>query len=154
MSKALHLTITTPATVLVDRTDVRSVRAEDDSGGFGILPGHTDLLTVLPASVVRWRNGDGVTHYCALRGGVLTVSGGRRVAIASGRARWATTLTRWRARSRRCAPLSWTPSARRVSSRPGFTPVRCASSCAICALVPPLATARLPSSGRTHDEAT
>lgn len=82
MSKALHLTITTPATVLVDRTDVRSVRAEDDSGGFGILPGHTDLLTVLPASVVRWRNGDGVTHYCALRGGVLTVSGGRRVAIA------------------------------------------------------------------------
>ena len=79
---ALHLTITTPASVLVDRTDVRSVRAEDESGGFGILLGHTDLLTVLPASVVRWRNGDGVMHYCAVRGGVLTVSGGNRVAIA------------------------------------------------------------------------
>ena len=83
MSDALHLTITTPATVLVDRQDVLSVRAEDESGGFGILPGHTDLLTVLPASVVRWRNGDDVTHYCALRGGVLRVSEGRRVAIAS-----------------------------------------------------------------------
>ncbi len=82
MSDPLHLTITTPATVLVDRQDVLSVRAEDESGGFGILPGHTDLLTVLPASVIRWQNGNGVTHYCALRGGVLTVSEGRRVAIA------------------------------------------------------------------------
>jgi F-type H+-transporting ATPase subunit epsilon len=82
MSHALHLIITTPASVLVDRTDVLSVRAEDESGGFGILPGHTDLLTVLPASVVRWRNGDGAIHYCALRGGVLTAAEGRRVAIA------------------------------------------------------------------------
>lgn len=82
MSEALHLTITTPSAVLVDRTDVRSVRAEDESGGFGILPGHTDLLTVLPASVASWRNGDGITHYCALRGGVMTVSEGRSVAIA------------------------------------------------------------------------
>lgn len=82
MSETLHLTITTPAAVLVDRADVRSLRAEDESGGFGILPGHTGLLTVLPASVVRWRNGDDTVHYCALRGGVLTVSNGRRVAIA------------------------------------------------------------------------
>jgi F-type H+-transporting ATPase subunit epsilon len=82
MSDRLHLTITTPAAVLVDRADVRSVRAEDESGGFGILPGHTDLLTVLPASVVRWRSGDGAMHFCALRGGVLTVSDGRHVAIA------------------------------------------------------------------------
>jgi F-type H+-transporting ATPase subunit epsilon len=82
MSEGLHLTITTPADVLVDRADVSSLRAEDESGGFGILPGHTDLLTVLPASVVRWRNGDGTAQYCALRGGVLTVSKGQRIAIA------------------------------------------------------------------------
>ncbi len=82
MSAGLHLTITTPSTVLVDLADALSVRAEDESGGFGILPGHTDLLTVLSASVVRWRDGNGVPHYCALNGGVLTVAGGERVAIA------------------------------------------------------------------------
>lgn len=82
MNKTLHLTITTPAAVLVDRADVRSVRAEDSSGGFGILPGHTDLLTALPASVVRWRDGDSLMHYCALRGGVMTVTQGQFVAIA------------------------------------------------------------------------
>ncbi|MGE0224826.1 MAG: F0F1 ATP synthase subunit epsilon [Acetobacteraceae bacterium] len=82
MSSTLHLTITTPSSVLVDSTDVRAVRAEDESGGFGILPGHTDLLTVLPASVVRWHTADGTTRYCAVRGGVMTVTDGSRVAIA------------------------------------------------------------------------
>jgi F-type H+-transporting ATPase subunit epsilon len=82
MSAPLHLTITTPAAVLVDRADIASVRAEDESGGFGILPGHADLLTVLPPSVVRWRGADHVERYCVVGGGVLTVTGGRMVAIA------------------------------------------------------------------------
>ena len=82
MSGTLHLKITTPAAVLVDDPDVRAVRAEDESGSFGVLPGHTDLLTVLQATVVRWRSGDGAPHYCALRGGVMTVTGGAEVAIA------------------------------------------------------------------------
>jgi F-type H+-transporting ATPase subunit epsilon len=82
MSGTLQLTITTPGAVLVETSDVRSLRAEDESGGFGILPGHIDLLTVLRPSVVRWRSEDGVPHYCALRGGVITVTQGRRVAIA------------------------------------------------------------------------
>jgi F-type H+-transporting ATPase subunit epsilon len=82
MTDTLHLTITTPTAVLVNEADARAVRAEDESGGFGVLPGHTDLLTVLPASVVRWRNGSGVTRYCALRGGLMTVEGGNHVAIA------------------------------------------------------------------------
>ncbi|MDW6024406.1 F0F1 ATP synthase subunit epsilon [Mesorhizobium sp. BAC0120] len=82
MSATLHLTITTPSAILADRVQVRSVRAEDESGGFGILPGHADLLTVLSASVVRWRSDDDIRHYCALRGGVLTVTEGRQVAIA------------------------------------------------------------------------
>lgn len=77
----LRLTIATPSTLLVDVADVSSIRAEDESGSFGILFGHADLLTVLPASVVRWRAAEG-DGFCALRGGVLTVSGGRRVAIA------------------------------------------------------------------------
>ena len=82
MSTALHLTVTTPAVVLVDSDDVASVRAEDESGSFGILPSHADLLTMLTPSVVRWRTVSGRTGFCAVKGGVLTVSQGRRVAIA------------------------------------------------------------------------
>lgn len=82
MTGALRLSIVTPAQVLVDSADVRSVRAVDDSGSFGILPGHADLLTVLPPSVVQWREGDGVLRYCAVRGGVFSVTGGDSVAIA------------------------------------------------------------------------
>ena len=78
----LHLTIATPMEVLVDAPDVASLRAEDESGGFGILPGHADFLTALPASVVRWRGADGGWHFCALRAGMMTVAGGARVAIA------------------------------------------------------------------------
>jgi len=82
MTRALRLTITTPNVVLLDEGDVRSVRAEDRSGGFGLLPGHADLLTVLPPSVVRWRRSDGPERYCAIRGGVMTVTQGERVSIA------------------------------------------------------------------------
>jgi len=82
MSGALRLTIVTPAAILIDADDVRSLRAEDESGAFGVLPGHADLLTVLPPSVVRWTRGAEPTRYCALSGGVLTVTGGDQVAIA------------------------------------------------------------------------
>lgn len=81
-ASALHLTITTPSSVLVDRGDVVSVRAEDESGGFGILPNHADLLTVLPPSVLRWRGADRVEHYCVVDGGVFSVTEGRKVAVA------------------------------------------------------------------------
>jgi len=82
MSEGMRLTIATPASLLVDATDLRSLRAEDMSGAFGVLPGHANLLTVLPPSVVRWTRSGEATRYCALSGGVLTVSGGDRVAIA------------------------------------------------------------------------
>src|SRR5208282_5108411 len=55
---------------------------EDQSGSFGILPGHADLLTVLVPSVLRWRTADGAARFCAVRGGVFTVSSGRDVAVA------------------------------------------------------------------------
>ena len=82
MSAALHLTIATPAVILVDSDDVAAVRAEDASGSFGILPSHADLLTMLTPSVVRWHTATGHSGFCAVKGGVLTVSQGRRVAIA------------------------------------------------------------------------
>lgn len=82
MIRGLHLTVTTPMEVLVDVPGVVTLRAEDESGGFGILPGHADFLTALPASVLRWRGAHGVQYFCALRAGLLTVSGGDRVAVA------------------------------------------------------------------------
>jgi F-type H+-transporting ATPase subunit epsilon len=82
MNKTLHLTITTPAQILVASDDVIAVRVEDQSGSFGVLPGHADLLTALGPSVVRWRTVDGAACFCAVRGGVFAVSGGRDVSVA------------------------------------------------------------------------
>lgn len=84
MTPPLHLTIATPASVVISCADVRSFRGADASGGFGIQPGHADFLTVLPASVVQWREdaAKGQWHYCAVRAGVLEVTGGNRIAIA------------------------------------------------------------------------
>lgn len=79
----MKLVITTPTAVVADRDGVVHVRAEDASGAFGILPRHADFLTALTVSVVSWRHADGSEGHCAVRGGVLTVSGGRRVAVAT-----------------------------------------------------------------------
>ena len=49
----MKLLITDPVSIVADHADIVAVRAEDDSGSFGILPGHTDLLTVLVPSVLR-----------------------------------------------------------------------------------------------------
>jgi len=79
----MRLLITTPVEVVVDQRNVVCVRAEDESGGFGILPGHTDLLTALTVSVVSWRCADGGSGFCAVRHGVLEVRSGTEVAIAT-----------------------------------------------------------------------
>jgi F-type H+-transporting ATPase subunit epsilon len=79
----MRLRITTPLTVVVEEDDVRTLRAEDSSGGFGIEPGHADFLTSLAISVVGWQSTDGARHYCAVRRGVLSVTAGREVAIAT-----------------------------------------------------------------------
>ncbi|MGY9048710.1 hypothetical protein P775_10670 [Puniceibacterium antarcticum] len=76
----MRLRIATPLSVVID-TDITSLRAEDASGSFGILPGHAPFLTALVISIVSWRQGD-QDRFCALRGGVLSVSDGT-VAIAT-----------------------------------------------------------------------
>jgi F-type H+-transporting ATPase subunit epsilon len=80
--ETLHLVVATPARILVDSAEIVALRAEDQSGSFGILPGHADLLTVLVPSVLRWRIADGATQFCAVHGGVFTVSAGRAIAVA------------------------------------------------------------------------
>ena len=79
----MRLTITTPLSVAVEEDGVVVVAAEDASGSFGIQPGHADFLTSLAVAVVSWRSRDDTRHYCAVRGGVLTVSGGKEVAVAT-----------------------------------------------------------------------
>jgi F-type H+-transporting ATPase subunit epsilon len=79
----MRLVITTPMAVVVDITGVVHVRAEDETGTFGILERHDEFLTALAVSVVSWRLASGREGHCAVRGGVLSVSGGKEVAIAS-----------------------------------------------------------------------
>jgi F-type H+-transporting ATPase subunit epsilon len=79
----MRLLITEPTRVVVDDDGVISVRAEDASGSFGILSGHADLVTALTPSVVVWQHADGRRRWCAVRSGVLSVSAGHDVAIAT-----------------------------------------------------------------------
>jgi F-type H+-transporting ATPase subunit epsilon len=79
----MRLVVTTPTKVVEDVERVRHIRAEDATGAFGILPGHADFVTVLPVSVVTWRNREDREGFVLVRGGVLSVRGGDRVEIAA-----------------------------------------------------------------------
>ena len=79
----MRLLITTPTAVVVDDGDVVAVRAEDESGSFGILAGHADLLTALNLSIVSWHHADDRQRFCAVRRGVLSVTDGNEVAVAT-----------------------------------------------------------------------
>ncbi len=79
----MRLMVTTPLRVVVDADHVTHIRAEDETGAFGILQGHADLVTVLTVSVISWLNHDGDEHHVAVRGGVLTVRGGSLVEVAT-----------------------------------------------------------------------
>jgi len=77
----MRLRIVTPLSIVVDE-DVSSLRAEDASGGFGILPGHAPFLTALTIGVVSWRQGKR-DRFCAVRGGALSVTDDASVAITT-----------------------------------------------------------------------
>jgi F-type H+-transporting ATPase subunit epsilon len=79
----MRLLITTPTTVVIDEHDVVAVRAEDESGSFGILNKHADFLTALAVSVVSWHHADGCQRFCAVCRGLLSVTNGNEVAIAT-----------------------------------------------------------------------
>lgn len=79
----MRLTIATPEALLLRQDGVVSLRAEDESGAFGIMAGHAPFLTALAPSVVSWRDEAGREAHCAVRGGLLTVRHGREIAIAT-----------------------------------------------------------------------
>lgn len=68
----MRLRIMTPLSVVLD-AEIEGLRAEDASGSFGILSGHAPFVTALAVSIVSWRKADH-EQFCALRGGVMTVS--------------------------------------------------------------------------------
>lgn len=79
----MRLRIITPLSVVVDEDGVLALRAEDATGGFGILPRHADFLTSLTISVVGWKSADANRHFCAVRRGVLSVTEGRTISVAA-----------------------------------------------------------------------
>ena len=90
----MKLLVTTPLSVIVDAEDVRHLRADDETGAFGIMPGHADFITVLTVSVITWRNHLDEEHHVAVRGGVLTVRDGNLVEVATREAVGEDTLRR------------------------------------------------------------
>lgn len=69
----LTLRIATPTSVPVDALPIVSLRAEDETGSFGVRQGHADLVTLLMPTVIRWTEANGTSGFCAVDGGVLSV---------------------------------------------------------------------------------
>ena len=51
--------------------EVRSFVAEDESGSFGILPGHARFITVLPPGLARYQSQNSDWYYIALSSATL-----------------------------------------------------------------------------------
>lgn len=79
----MRLAVTTPLAVITEANDVVHLRAEDETGAFGILPGHADFLTALSVSVVSWRDRAGAEHHLAVRGGMLEVRDGEVITVGT-----------------------------------------------------------------------
>ncbi len=79
----MKLIVATPLANLIEAEGVVHVRAEDETGAFGVLENHADFVTVLDVSVVSWRESSRAEHYVAVRGGMLEVRGGHTVVVAT-----------------------------------------------------------------------
>jgi F-type H+-transporting ATPase subunit epsilon len=79
----MRLRVTTPTSVVTDAQGITHVRAEDATGAFGLLPGHTEFVTVLAISVLSYRDSTGGERHVAVRGGVLRMSDGATVEVAT-----------------------------------------------------------------------
>jgi F-type H+-transporting ATPase subunit epsilon len=79
----MRLIVATPLATLIETDDVVHVRAEDETGAFGVLEHHADFVTALSVCVLSWRGAPGTEHHIAVRGGMLETRGGHRVAVAT-----------------------------------------------------------------------
>ena len=55
-ANAIHLVLSSLGAVLIDAEGVRSVRAQDATGSFGLWPGHENLLALLSVGLLSWRD--------------------------------------------------------------------------------------------------
>ena len=79
----MKLNISTPLAEPITIDDVTHLRAEDDTGAFGILENHASLITVLGTSVLSWRLHDNTEGHCAVRSGILNLPDGHRISITA-----------------------------------------------------------------------
>jgi F-type H+-transporting ATPase subunit epsilon len=79
----MKLTVATPLAIVLEADNVLHLRAEDETGAFGLLPGHADFLTALAVSVVTWRDQHGAEHHVAVYGGMLEARGGDAIVLAT-----------------------------------------------------------------------
>lgn len=70
----MQLTIAIPNRITVDRP-VTKVSAEGTHGSFTLLPRHLDYVVVLEPGILTYTDEEGVDHYVAVNGGVLTKAG-------------------------------------------------------------------------------
>lgn len=69
----MRVRILCPLSTILDRTDITQIAARDESGAFGIRPGHAPFLTTLPPSVLTLSTERGGMLYAAVAGGLLRV---------------------------------------------------------------------------------
>ncbi len=71
MTGRLLLCVRTPASTVLE-APVDALRAEDRSGWFGVRPGHTELVAILPVGILVYRDAAG-EGFVAVGGGFLHV---------------------------------------------------------------------------------
>ncbi len=73
MTAPLLLRVRTPSSLIIE-APVRSIRAEDRQGWFGILPGRAEIVSVLPVGLILYQD-DAGEGYIAIGGGLLHGTG-------------------------------------------------------------------------------
>ena len=73
-ARQMRLRVATPTGTVIDE-DIVALRAEDDSGFFGLQPGHEAFFTSLVIGVVSYRTPSGSERFLAVRRGVLWMTG-------------------------------------------------------------------------------
>lgn len=71
---AFKIKVVTPLSTM--EREVQYIRLMDDSGYFGLMKGHTGMLTTLVPSLVYYIDRDGGEVFMALNGGVLSIKEG------------------------------------------------------------------------------
>ena len=79
----MKLNIATPLSEPITIDDVAHLRAEDDTGAFGILENHASLITVLGTSVLSWRLHNNSEGHCAVRAGILNLPDGHKISVTA-----------------------------------------------------------------------